>query len=103
MHFELIVTFFIFSRKAKTLLTCKSSRKREISEASISVGDVDSAGVANLYGLWDWDVGMAPCMGPMSPVRAYSLWAGLCPEKLVKLKLKLKLTIFENENFRGPF
>ena len=27
---------------------------------------------------------MAPCMGPMSPVRAYSLWAGLCPEKLVK-------------------
>ena len=34
---------------------------------------------------------MAPCMGPMSPVRAYSLWAGLCPEKLVKLKLKLNL------------
>ena len=32
---------------------------------------------------------MAPCMGPMSPVRAYSLWAGLCPEKLVKTK-KLK-------------
>ena len=29
-------------------------------------------------------------MGPVSPVRAYSLWAGLCPEKLVKLKLKLK-------------
>ena len=28
---------------------------------------------------------MAPCMGPMSPVRAYSLWADLCPEKLVKL------------------
>ena len=28
-------------------------------------------------------------MGPMSPVRAYSLWAGLCPEKLVKL-VKLK-------------
>ena len=27
---------------------------------------------------------MAPCMGPMSPVRAHSLWAGLCPEKLVK-------------------
>ena len=27
---------------------------------------------------------MAPCMGPMSPVRAYSLWAGLCPEKLAK-------------------
>ena len=39
--------------------------------------------MANLYGLWDW-VGMAPCMGPMSPVRAYSFWAGLCPEKLVK-------------------
>ena len=39
--------------------------------------------MANLYGLWDW-VGMAPCMGPMSPVRAYSLWAGLYPEKLVK-------------------
>ena len=45
--------------------------------------------MANLYGLWDW-VGMAPCMGPMSPVRAHSLWAGLCPEKLVKLKKKLK-------------
>ena len=44
-----------------------------------------SGGVANLYGLWDW-VGMAPCMGPMSPVHAYSLWAGLCPEKLVKNK-----------------
>ena len=27
---------------------------------------------------------MAPCMGPMSPVHAYSFWAGLCPEKLVK-------------------
>ena len=30
---------------------------------------------------------MAPCMGPMSRVRTYSLWAGLCPEKLVKLNL----------------
>ena len=30
---------------------------------------------------------MAPCMGPMSLIRAYSLWAGLCPEKLVKLNL----------------
>ena len=39
-------------------------------------------GVINLYGLWDW-VGMALCMGPMSPLRAHSLWAGLCPEKLV--------------------
>ena len=39
--------------------------------------------MANIYGLWDW-VGMAPYMGPMSIVRAYSLWAGLCPEKLVK-------------------
>ena len=28
----------------------------------------------------------------MSPVRAYSLWAGLCPEKLVKQKqIKTKL------------
>ena len=35
---------------------------------------------------------MAPCMGPMSPVRAYSLWAGLCPEKLVKPKKKNKKT-----------
>ena len=33
---------------------------------------------------------MVPRMGPMSPVRAHSLWAGLCPEKLVKNKLKLK-------------
>ena len=37
MHVELIVTFFIFSRKAETLLTCKDSRKREISETSTSV------------------------------------------------------------------
>ena len=37
--------------------------------------------------VWDW-VGMAPCMGVMSPVGAHSLWAGLCPEKLVKLKTK---------------
>ena len=44
---------------------------------------MNPGGVANLYGLCDW-VGMAPCMGPMSPVRAHSLWAGLCPEKLVK-------------------
>ena len=29
---------------------------------------------------------MAPCMGPMSSVLARSLWAGLCPEKLVKLR-----------------
>ena len=43
--------------------------------------------MANLNGLWDW-VGMAPCMGPLSPVCAYSLWAGLFPEKLVKLKKK---------------
>ena len=35
---------------------------------------MDPGGVANLNGLWDW-VEMAPCMGPMSPVRAYSLWA----------------------------
>ena len=54
------------------------------------VRDVDPGGVANLYGLWDW-VGMAPCMGPMSPVHAYSLWAGLCPEKLVKNKKQKRL------------
>ena len=30
--------------------------------------------------------------GTLSPVRAYPIWAGLCPEKLVKLKLKLKTT-----------
>ena len=47
--------------------------------------DVERNGVASLYGLWDW-VGMAPCMGPMSSVHAHSLWAGLCPEKLVKTK-----------------
>ena len=34
---------------------------------------------------------MAPCRGAMSPVRAHSLRAGLCPEKLVKLtKLSLQ-------------
>ena len=47
------------------------------------VGDVDPGGVANLCGLWSW-VGMAPRIGLIRPVRAYSLWAGLCPEKLVK-------------------
>ena len=47
------------------------------------VGDVDPSGVANLYGLWDW-VGMVARMGPMSPVRVHSPWAGLCPEKQVK-------------------
>ena len=31
---------------------------------------------------------MAPRMGPMSPVRAYFLWAGLCAEKLAKTKTK---------------
>ena len=50
------------------------------------VVDADPGGVADLYGLWDW-VGMAPCIGPMSPVSAFSLCAGLCPEKLVKLPL----------------
>ena len=46
---------------------------------------VDPGGVSNLYGLWEW-VGMAPRMGPISPVRAraHSHWTGLCPEKLVK-------------------
>ena len=48
---------------------------------------MDPGGVANLNGLWDW-VEMAPCMGPMSSVRAYSLWAGLCPKKLVKQNIK---------------
>ena len=47
------------------------------------VENVDPGGVANLYGLWDW-VGMAPRMGPMSPVRSHSLWANLSPEKVVK-------------------
>ena len=45
---------------------------------SKTVGVVDSGGVANLYGLWDW-VGMVPRMGPES-VRTHSLWAGLCLE-----------------------
>lgn len=36
-----------------------------------------------LQNMWDW-IGMARCMGPMSPICAYSLYAGLCPEKLVK-------------------
>ena len=34
-------------------------------------------------------------MGPLSSVCAYSLWAGLCPEKLVKVKKKkLKSLVF---------
>ena len=44
---------------------------------------------------------MAPCMGPMSPVRAHSLWAGLCPEKLVKLKKKTKKT--KLKTYSRPF
>ena len=67
---------------------CSSDLKKNPHYCSKRVGDVDPGGVANLNGLWDW-VGMAPCMGPVSPVRAYFLWEGLCPEKLVKLKLKL--------------
>ena len=42
------------------------------------MGDIDPGGVANLNGTCD--------LGPVSTVRAYSLWAGLCPEKLVKLR-----------------
>ena len=38
-------------------------------------------GPTSLDGLWDW-VEMAPCVGPMNPVRAHSLWTGLRPEKL---------------------
>ena len=48
---------------------------------------MDPGGVASLNGLLDW-VEMAPCMGPMSPVRAYSIWAGLCPRKTCKTKHK---------------
>ena len=44
-------------------------------------------GPTSLDGLWDW-VGMAPCMGPISPFRAHSLWTGLCPGKLIKQKTK---------------
>ena len=34
---------------------------------------------------------MAPCRGATSPIRAHSVRAGLCPEKLVKLtKLSLQ-------------
>ena len=32
----------------------------------------------------------APCMGPMSSVRAHFLWAGLCTEKLIKKKKEKK-------------
>ena len=31
------------------------------------------------------------CMGHMSPVRAHSLWEGLCPEKLVKVNKTKKI------------
>ena len=47
---------------------------------------MDPGGGANLNGLWDW-VEMAPCMGPMSPVRAY--YGQACvQEKLVKQNIK---------------
>ena len=39
---------------------------------------------------------MAPCMGPMCPVRAYSLWTGLCPEIWYK-KILLKFAIISYE------
>ena len=42
----------------------------QLNHCSERVRDVDPGGVANLYWLWDW-VGMAPRMGPMSPVRAH--------------------------------
>ena len=35
-------------------------------------------------------------MGPMSPVCAYSLWAGLCPEKLVKNNKTVQWHIFHS-------
>ena len=38
-------------------------------------------------------------MGPMSPVRAHSLWAGLCPEKLVELKLQARAQTSERDIF----
>ena len=38
-------------------------------------------------------------MGPMSPVRAHSLWAGLYPEKLVELKLKARAQTSERDFF----
>ena len=52
--------------------------------------EVDPGSVANLYGLWDW-VGMASCMGPMSPVRGHSLRAGPVSRKAGKTKLKTNL------------
>ena len=39
---------------------------------------------------------MAPCIGPMCPVRAYSLWTGLCPEIWYK-KILLKFAIISYE------
>ena len=64
-------------------LICSCGTLKNPHHCSKRVGDIDPGGVANLYGLLDW-VGMAPSMGPVSPVRAYFLWAGLCPEKLAK-------------------
>ena len=75
------------SRLTALSLICSCGTQKNPHQCSKRVGDVDPSCVANLYGLWDW-VPMAPCMGPMSPVRAHSLWAGLCPEKLVNLKTK---------------
>ena len=58
-------------------------RKRTRTTVREEKGTQTPVGVANLNGLLDW-VGMAPRMGPISPVRAHFRWAGLCPEKLVK-------------------
>ena len=52
--------------------------------------------------MWDW-AGMAPRMRPMSPVRAHSLWLGLCPEKLVKQEMNKKRYARTNQVVVLPF
>ena len=41
---------------------------------------------------------MAPCVGPTCPVRAYSLWTGLCPEIWYKILLKFAIISYEKVN-----
>ena len=74
------------SRLTALSLICSCGRRRTHATVRKEQGtQTPVVWPTSLDGLWDW-VGMAPCMGPMSSVHAHSLWAGLCPEKLVKTK-----------------
>ena len=63
-------------------------RKRTHITIQNGVGVVDSGGVVNLYGLWDW-VGMPPRMGPESRSCTFSLGRRVSRKAGNKKKKKL--------------